>query len=86
VPYLSDVPAAPGSPAPVTAPSEAVTGLVRALLSAAGLPASEAEFELLASAYPALRAAADRLQAIAGDSDPAPVFDPVRLFTAAPGA
>ena len=58
--------------------------LVRALIAAAGLRPSEAEIEILAAAYPGLRAAADRLQEIAGDTDPAPVFDPVPMFGAAP--
>lgn len=54
--------------------------LVRALAASAGLSPSEEEIEALAAAYPALRAAADRLQEIAGDTDPAPVFDPVPMF------
>ena len=58
--------------------------LVRALIAAAGLRPSEAEIEILAAAYPGLRAAADRLQEIAGDTDPAPVFDPVPMFGATP--
>lgn len=62
---------------------ETTTELVRALTAAAGLAPSAAEIESLAVAYPALRDAADRLQAIAGDADPAPVFDPVPLFRAA---
>ena len=57
--------------------------LVRALAAAAGLSPSETEIEVLAAAYPAMRAAADRLQEIAGDTDPAPVFDPVPMFPAA---
>lgn len=71
---------------PEVSPPAATVDLVRALTAAAGLLPSAAEVELLASAYPALRAAADRLQDIAGDTDPAPVFDPARLFTGAPGA
>lgn len=54
--------------------------LVRSLTAAAGLSPSEEEIETLAAAYPVLRAAADRLQEIAADTDPAPVFDPVPLF------
>jgi hypothetical protein len=84
MPDLSDVPLVPGSPPPVAAAPDPVAGLVRSLTTAAGLPPSDDEVGLLASAYPALRAAADRLQALAGDTDPAPVFDPVRLFTTAP--
>jgi hypothetical protein len=61
--------------------------LVRALAAAAGLSLSETEIEGLAAAYPAMRAAADRLQETAGDTDPAPVFDPVPMFQAGrPGA
>jgi hypothetical protein len=71
----------PEAPA-VSAPAPAATDLVRGLTAAAGLAPSAAEVELLASVYPALRAAADRLRDIAGDADPAPAFDPVRLFTA----
>jgi hypothetical protein len=56
--------------------------LVRALVAAAGLSPSEDEIAALAAAYPEARAAADRLQAIARDTDPAPVFDPVPLFSA----
>lgn len=56
--------------------------LVRALAASAGLSPSEEEIEALAAAYPGLRAAADRLQEIAGDTDPAPVFDPVPMFPA----
>jgi hypothetical protein len=58
--------------------------LVRALVAASGLSPSEAEIRALAVGYPALRAAADRLQAIAGDTDPAPVFDPVPVFSRKP--
>jgi hypothetical protein len=61
----------------------ATAELVRAMTAAAGLAPSPAEIEALALAYPAIRAAADRLQAIAGDADPAPVFDPVPMFRAA---
>lgn len=60
----------------------ATGAVVRAMVTAAGLHPSEAEIETLAAAYPALRAAADRLQELAGDTDPAPVFDPVPMFPA----
>jgi hypothetical protein len=56
--------------------------LVRAMTAAAGLAPSDAEIEALAAAYPVLRAAADRLEVIAADVDPAPVFDPVPMFRA----
>jgi hypothetical protein len=58
--------------------------LVRALVAASGLSPSEDEIAALATAYPEARAAADRLQAVAGDTDPAPVFDPVPLFRTGP--
>ena len=61
----------------------ATVELVRAMIAAAGLAPSPAEIETLAAAYPALRAAADRLQVIAADADPAPVFDPVPMFRTA---
>lgn len=61
-------------------------GLVRALVAAAGLRPSPAEIETMAAAYPALRGAADRLQQVAGDADPAPAFDPVPLFAGEPFA
>lgn len=64
------------------ADSLAPGAVVRAMAAAAGLPPAEDEIEALAAAYPALRAAADRLQELAGDTDPAPVFDPVTMFPA----
>jgi hypothetical protein len=73
----------PDVPPGVQSPVATTVELVRALTAAAGLTPSAAEIESLAAAYPALRAAADRLQAIAGDADPAPVFDPVPMFRAA---
>lgn len=54
---------------------------VRALLSAAGLRPTEAEIETITAQYQGFRAAADRLRAIVYDDDPAPVFDPVRMFS-----
>ncbi|HSZ43383.1 MAG TPA: hypothetical protein VK817_25755 [Trebonia sp.] len=67
----------------VQSPPQTTVELVRALTTAAGLAPSAAEIESLAVAYPILRGAADRLQAIAGDTDPAPVFNPVPMFQAA---
>jgi hypothetical protein len=75
----------PDPVSPDTAVSPDTVSLVRALVTAAGLRPSEAEIEAMAVAYPALRAAADHLQAIAGDADPAPVFDPVPMFGARRG-
>ena len=69
----------------IVSPGDTVS-LVRALVTAAGLSLSEAEIEAMAVAYPALRAAADHLQSIAGEADPAPVFDPVPMFGAARGS
>jgi hypothetical protein len=77
MPDLTAPSARPDLP-PLPAPSD--LELVRAMTAAAGLAPAPAELSALAAAYPALRAAADRLQAIAGDTDPAPVFDPVALF------
>jgi len=54
---------------------------VRALLSAAGLRPTEAEIDTITAHYRGFRAAADRLRATVDDDDPAPVFDPVRMFS-----
>jgi hypothetical protein len=59
---------------------------VRALLSAAGLRPTEAEIETISAHYRGFRAAADRLRAIVYDDDPAPVFDPVRMFSGSASA
>lgn len=61
-------------------PPADATGRVRALLAAAGLNPPEAEVEVMAAAYPEFRAMADRLYPLVYDDDPAPVFDPVRMF------
>jgi hypothetical protein len=68
--------------APAVPPSPSTVEQVRALLAAAGLTPSPAETEILASAYPVLRAVADRLYPLVYDDDPAPVFDSVPLFRA----
>jgi hypothetical protein len=68
------------------APSPGTVEQVRALLAGAGLKPPEAEIEIMAAAYPGFRAAADRLYPLVYDDDPAPVFDPVAMFPAAPGA
>lgn len=61
-------------------PDAGTVALVRGLLTAAGLSPADDEIAYLATAYPRMRGAADRLQAIVSDTDPAPVFDPVPLF------
>jgi hypothetical protein len=68
------------------APSPAAVAQARSLLAAAGLNPPQTEIEIMAAAYPGIRAAADRLYPLVYDDDPAPVFDPVALFKGGHGA
>jgi hypothetical protein len=80
---VSPDPVSPDPAVPDAAvPDAGTVALVRGLLTAAGLSPAEDEIAYFATAYPRMRGAADRLQAIVSDTDPAPVFDPVPLFAA----
>ena len=68
------------------ASSPATREAVRALLAAAGLRPAEPEIDAMTAQYRGFRAAADRLRATVDDDDPAPVFDPVRTFSAGPAS